>query len=104
MKLNNTLKLIIAVAVSELAGIAGAFFTISAIPTWYSALAKPALNPPAWLFGPVWVALYFLMGVSLWLIWKSDSNEKNKALWLFAAQLALNAIWSPIFFGAHSIG
>ncbi|MDO8676454.1 MAG: TspO/MBR family protein [Candidatus Azambacteria bacterium] len=104
MKLNNTLKLIIAVVVSELAGIAGAFFTISAIPTWYSALTKPALNPPAWIFGPVWVALYFLMGVSLWLIWKSDSNEKNKALWLFVAQLALNAIWSPIFFGAHSIG
>jgi len=104
MKLNDTVKLIIAVAVSELAGIAGSFFTISSIPTWYSTLTKPALSPPAWIFGPVWVTLYFLMGISLWLIWRSDSNEKNRALWLFAAQLTLNTIWSPVFFGAQAMG
>ncbi len=104
MRLNDTVKLFIAVAVSELAGIAGSFFTISSIPTWYSTLTKPALNPPAWIFGPVWVALYFLMGISLWLIWRSNSNEKNRALWLFAVQLTLNAIWSPVFFGAQAIG
>ncbi|MDO8492477.1 MAG: tryptophan-rich sensory protein, partial [bacterium] len=49
LKLNNTLKLIIAVAISELAGIAGSFFTVSAIPDWYASLEKPALNPPAWI-------------------------------------------------------
>jgi len=48
--------------------------------------------------------LYFLMGVSLWLVWKSDSHARMQALGLFAAQLVLNAIWTPVFFGAHSIG
>lgn len=104
MRINNSFKLVIAVAVSELAGIAGSFFTISEIPTWYSTLTRPALNPPAWIFGPVWVTLYALMGISLWLVWKSNSGEKKRAIWLFIVQLALNAIWSPIFFGAHSIG
>lgn len=104
MRINNFFKLVIAVVVSELAGVAGSFFTISEIPTWYSTLTKPALNPPAWVFGPVWVTLYALMGISLWLVWKSNSGEKKRAIWLFVVQLALNAIWSPIFFGAHSIG
>lgn len=104
MKLNNTLKLIVSVVVCELAGIAGSFFTISSIPTWYATLAKPALNPPAWLFGPVWVTLYFLMGISLWLVWRSNSSEKKQAIWLFIVQLMLNAVWSPVFFGAQSIG
>lgn len=104
MKLNNFSKFIIAVGVSEFAGIIGSVFTIPAIPTWYATLNKPALNPPAWLFGPVWVTLYFLIGVSLWLVWKSDSSAKKRAIWLFAVQLVLNAIWSPIFFGTHSLG
>ena len=104
MKLNNTLKLIVSVVVCEFAGIAGSFFTVSSIPTWYAALAKPALNPPAWLFGPVWVALYLLMGISLWLVWRSNSSEKKKAIGLFIVQLTLNAVWSPVFFGAQSIG
>ncbi len=109
MKPSNTLKLVIAVAVSEFAGIIGSFVTSSEITTWYSGLTKPALNPPGWVFGPVWVILYFLMGISLWLVWSFDgardkTRNKTKALWLFAAQLVLNAIWSPVFFGAHSIG
>ena len=104
MGINNFLKLIISIKVCELAGILGSFFTIFAIPSWYATLAKPALNPPGWLFGHVWITLYLLMGISLWLIWKSDSPEKKKALWLFFAQLILNAIWSPVFFGGQSIG
>ncbi len=104
MKLSNVLKLIIAVAVSELAGIVGIFFTVSSISAWYSTLNKPVLNPPDWIFGPVWTTLYLLMGISLWLVWKSNSTEKKKAIWLFLVQLVLNAIWSPIFFGSHLIG
>ena len=53
MRIKNFFKLIIAIGVSELAGIIGSVFTISAIPTWYAGLVKPALNPPAWVFGPV---------------------------------------------------
>lgn len=105
MKFNNTFKLIIAVAVTEGVGIASSLFTAPAVQSaWYAGLAKPALNPPAWVFGPVWVTLYLLMGVALWLVWRSDSPAKGKAVWLFAAQLVLNAIWSPIFFGAQSLG
>lgn len=104
MKMSNFLKLITCVIVSEAAGVIGSFFTVSAIPTWYATLQKPPLNPPGWLFGPVWVTLYLLMGISLWLIWKSNAKEKKKALWLFFAQLILNAIWSPVFFGVQSIG
>ncbi len=104
MKVNNTFKLIIAIVVSELAGIIGSVFTTPSIAGWYAGIVKPTLNPPAWVFGPVWIILYFLMGVSLWLVWKSNSSEKKRAMWLFAAQLILNAVWSPVFFGNHSIG
>src|SRR3989344_8014157 len=104
MKINNTLKLIISIAVSELAGIIGAVFTTSSVNGWYAGIVKFFFNPQVWIFGPVWIILYFLMGISLWLIWKSDSKEKSKAIWLFLIQIALNAIWSPIFFGAQSIG
>ena len=104
MNYRDLLKLIACIAISESAGIIGSFFTISAIPVWYATLEKPLLNPPGWIFGPVWTTLYLLMGISLWLIWKSDSKEKKRAIWLFFAQLVLNAIWSPLFFGAQSIG
>ena len=112
MRLNNFSKLVIAIAVSGLAGVAGSLFTMPSIPTWYAGIVKPALNPPAWVFGPVWTILYLLMGISLWLVWSSyakasDGRRKaliKRAIWLFMAQLALNAIWSPIFFGAQSIG
>lgn len=78
MRINNLIKLLVAIGVSEFAGILGSVFTISAIPTWYATLTKPALNLPAWIFGPVWTTLYLLMGVSLWLVWKSDSKERRK--------------------------
>ncbi|MFC1625546.1 TspO/MBR family protein [Patescibacteria group bacterium] len=85
----------------QLAGILGSVFTISSIPTWYAGLIKPSFNPPGWLFGPVWTILYTLMGISLFLIWKKGFNKKRvkDAIVIFAIQLGLNAIWSPIFFG-----
>ncbi|MBI2063276.1 MAG: tryptophan-rich sensory protein [Candidatus Yanofskybacteria bacterium] len=110
MRLNNLTKLFIAVGVSELAGILGSVFTISAIPTWYETLTKPALNPPAWVFGPAWTTLYALMGIALFLVWKQHSNilQNVRMLWMwkmaiavFFIQLFLNAIWSIIFFGLH---
>ncbi len=102
--MNNVFKLITAVIVSELAGIIGSLFTFSKIPTWYVALAKPALNPPSWIFGPVWTTLYALMGIAAFLIWKKglDRNDVRKALAVFGLQLALNTFWSIVFFGLHS--
>lgn len=71
---------------------------------WYAGLEKPAFNPPAWLFAPVWTALYVAMGVAAWRIWcRPVSIERKQALRLFGVQLILNAAWSPVFFGAQSL-
>ncbi len=98
--------MVIAIVVSELAGVIGSFFTISAIPNWYAGLVKPVLNPPAWVFGPAWTTLYALMGIAAFLIWKNgwDRKDVKAALGIFGLQLVLNAIWSIIFFGLHSPG
>jgi translocator protein len=114
MKINNIFKLIIAIAVSEGAGLIGAFFTAPAIESgWYATLVKPALNPPAWVFGPVWTTLFALMGVSLFLVWKQHpyklENVRMLQIWkigiaAFFVQLVLNTLWSIIFFGLHSPG
>ena len=72
---------------------------------WYRQLAKPPLNPPAWVFGPVWTLLYILMGVSAWLVWLRPGLPAARIpLLLFAAQMALNGAWSWIFFGSHQVG
>lgn len=106
MTLRSFFKLITAIIVCECAGIVGSIFTFSAIPTWYAALTKPTLNPPSWVFGPVWTTLYALMGIALFLIWQKGPNRKDvrKALTVFGLQLALNALWSIVFFGLHSPG
>lgn len=93
--------LIISIAVAQLAGTIGSFFTFSAIPTWYSTLVKPVFNPPNWIFGPVWITLYTMMGVSSYLIWKKGigNQEVKTALIVYAIHLFFNAIWSILFFG-----
>ena len=109
MKFNNFFKFVIAIAVSEVAGIIDAFFSTPSIAGWYAGLAKPALNPPAWVFGPVWTTLYVLMGISLFLVWKQHpyilENVMVLRVWrwaivLFFIQLVLNTFWSIIFFGS----
>ncbi len=101
---NNALKLAASIGVCLLAGAIGGLFTSSSIPTWYAALNKPAFNPPNWIFGPVWTLLYVLMGVSLFLVWqKGLKNKKAKtAVTIFGIQLALNVLWSILFFGLKS--
>ena len=80
----------------------GSLATTPNIPTWYATLNKPTWTPPNWLFGPVWTVLYAMMGVSAWLVWKRGGW--STALTLFAIQLALNLVWSFIFFGFHQMG
>jgi benzodiazapine receptor len=92
----------------EFVGIAGGLFTANEIRTWFSALEKPFLNPPSWIFGPVWTVLYALMAIAVFLVWKKrrgqQSQEVKKAVGLFLVQLLLNALWTPLFFGAHQLG
>ncbi len=72
----------------------------------YLALDKPPLSPPSWIFGPVWTALYTMMGISAYLVWRKAgwSNRGRKALGLFAFQLSLNTLWTPVFFGLGKFG
>ncbi|MEP7145855.1 MAG: TspO/MBR family protein [bacterium] len=103
--MSNILKLIICIVICQLAGVIGTIFTMDSIPTWYAALNKPSFNPPGWLFGPVWIVLYLMMGISLFIIWKEDlkNKEVRSAFILFIIQLIFNAAWSVVFFGMHSI-
>jgi len=97
----NTLGLIGWLAVPLAAGFIGSRFAPGA---WYEALAKPAWTPPDWVFAPVWTVLYVLMGVAAWLVWRrAGFSGACVALSLFIVQLALNALWSYLFFGAHRI-
>lgn len=104
--MNTYFKLIICIVICLAVGGVSGYFTADEIPNWYAALNKPTFNPPNWIFGPVWSALYILMAVSLWLVWKSDvdSSIKNKAILIFAMQLILNFFWSIIFFHFHQLG
>lgn len=100
----NLSKLIISVIGCEFVGILGAPFTISAIPTWYATLNKPSFSPPNWIFGPAWTLLYALMGIAFYLIWKQGFRKAKmkQARNYFLAQLGLNFIWSPVFFGLRA--
>jgi len=72
---------------------------------WYASLNKPAWNPPGWIFGPVWSALYLMMAVAAWLVWQRGGfAAQRRALGLFVAQLVLNALWTPLFFGLRQPG
>lgn len=106
MKINNISKLTIAIITSEFAGIIGSVFTAPSITGWYAGIIKPDLNPPAWVFGPVWTTLFALMGIAAFLVWKKglDRSDVKIALGIFMGQLILNTLWSIIFFGFKSPG
>jgi benzodiazapine receptor len=98
--MKNILKLIASVVISQAAGAIGSLFTVQNIPTWYAGLNKPSFNPPNYLFGPVWITLYFMMGIAFFLVWKNSGKFDIKVpTILFITQLVLNALWSIIFFG-----
>ncbi|MBU0546923.1 tryptophan-rich sensory protein [Patescibacteria group bacterium] len=127
MRKINIFKLVTSILICEIAGLIGSFFTAPAINTWYAKLLKPGFNPPDWVFAPVWMILFLLMGISLYLVrekrWESDvrADEDKKEAWnpistklwrgtwreenailIFYIQLGLNILWSVIFFGLKS--
>ncbi len=83
------------VAANFLVALSGALFRPGA---WYKRLSKPSWTPPDWLFGPVWMVLYALIAVSGWLVWQRVGLAAE-IFAVYALQLALNALWSALFFG-----
>jgi len=96
------IKIIIAILICQLAGAIGSIFTMSSIPTWYATLNKPWFSPPNWVFGPVWVTLFTLMGISLYFVWDKGAKNVRTPLTIFGIQLVLNVVWSFLFFGLLS--
>ena len=94
------------VAIIAVAGtlIIGQIATYPNLAPWYSSLSKPVFNPPNWVFAPVWITLYLLMAFAVWRILRLSeaSAARRLALILFFIQLALDAAWSWMFFGAHN--
>lgn len=124
--MKNFSKLLSAIAISEAAGAIGAIATAQSVKTWYATLAKPALNPPSWFFGPAWTTLFLLMSIALYLVWQNNWHvvrqlrmrtkkawnpiserlwsgdwQKLNAIGIFAVQYILNIAWSFVFFGAE---
>ncbi len=84
---------------------AAAFGSLFMPGEWYAQLNKPTWNPPNWIFGPVWTALYTMMAVAAWLVWcRGGFATQRGPLGWFLLQLLLNAAWSPLFFGLHNPG
>lgn len=102
--MSNLAKLLIALAVPLAVGGLSGFATASGVAAWYPTLVKPAFNPPAWVFGPVWTLLYVMMGVAAFLVWRQGlgADGVRLALGVFLLQLLLNGAWSLLFFGLRS--
>lgn len=90
------------VAISFAAGLLG---TLVGNTEFYQQLTRPAWAPPSWLFGPVWSVLYFAMGTSAWLVWRTGpGTQRRRAMTAFGILLVLNAAWTPVFFGLEAMG
>jgi benzodiazapine receptor len=101
----EVVQLVFSIILCQIAGLVGSIFTVPSIPTWYRKLKKPSYAPPNRVFGPVWITLYTLMGISLFLMVREGlgSQEVQTGLGIFGIQLILNVIWSFVFFGRKSI-
>jgi len=96
--------LVFSILMPQVIGLIGAYFTLPSITSWYLYLDKPFINPPNWIFGPVWTALYFLMGASFFLVLRRGISKKTiKPIQIFLLQLLFNLLWSIVFFFFHSI-
>jgi len=104
MNLENFFKLLVSLILPIGLGSIAGIFTSKEIAGWFASLNKPSFNPPSYLFGPVWTALYILMGVSMFLIWNTPKTElRQKALAIFGIQLFFNFWWSILFFSFHTL-
>lgn len=99
--------LLVTILFVEIVGASGAVFTSQGLDSWYDTLTRPELAPPNWVFSPVWITLFALMGIALWLVWRRAIDEPRKAriaVGCFVVHFALNIGWSAVFFGMREIG
>lgn len=104
MQSSKVIKLLIAILLCQLVGAAGSLFTAPKISNWYAILKKPGFTPPDWLFGPVWTAIFLLMGFALFLVlekWRENRHVKTALIW-FCCQALFNVLWNVFFFGFES--
>ena len=99
--MNKWIRLIVAIIICQMAGVIGSIFTTPYIATWYATLKKPFFSPPNWVFAPVWLTLFSLMGISLYWVWNKDlkNKEVKNSVLIFTSQLIMNILWSVLFFG-----
>lgn len=85
------------------AAASGAFFDVGG--AWYQGLAAPSFRPPAWVFGPVWTVLYLMIAAAGTRLALASGGGATVAacIGLWALQMVLNALWTPVFFGAHDL-
>ncbi len=104
--MKTALGLIVAIVIPLAVGAVSGAATARGVSSWYPTLVKPSFNPPAWIFGPVWTVLYIMMGAAAFVVWQRgwDSAGVRAAVTAFAVQLALNGLWSILFFGLQSPG
>ena len=103
--MNKYVKILLCATTCIGVGYLSGMATQSSVTTWFPTLTKPSFNPPSWVFAPVWSLLYMMMGIAAGLVWNRIDYEKEvvkKALVFFVIQLALNALWSILFFGIRN--
>ena len=99
---NKFLTFLSFLAITFSASLIGGLSTITFKEPWYSLLNKPTFNPPDWIFGPVWIVLYLLMGFAIWLVWLNP-KKTQKVFNIYFIHLIINASWSIAFFALHQI-
>lgn len=97
--IKQALGLAVSLLIVMLAAGIGGLFTSRSVTTWYQTLNRPDWTPPSWVFGPAWTVLYFSMAVAAWMVWRRGGPGLKAAIWAFSVQLALNVVWSGLFFG-----
>lgn len=104
MNILSIAKLAFAILFCQMAGVVGSLFVNPSLP-WYGSLQKPSFAPPNWLFAPIWITLFTLMGISLYLVWNKGLKTKGikSALLIFGIQLVINTSWNYFFFGLQSL-
>ncbi|MES2014685.1 MAG: TspO/MBR family protein [Patescibacteria group bacterium] len=104
MQLKSLGALVVSLLLVYGAAFLGTYFTVGAIDSWYATLVRPTFAPPNWIFAPVWTLLYALMAIAAWRVygkWKTNRTV-GMTLAVYVVHLAINTLWSIVFFGFHS--